>query len=149
MKHLFLDALVALATMITACPIMAAAATALPIAGSTWINPHSTVAVKTGTCSGNKLCGWIVWASPKALQDAQSSGIARLIGTELLQDYEPTGHGRWSGTVYVPDMGGHFSSTITPVGDATLQIKGCLIGGFFCKAQIWRRVDQAIELHKF
>jgi uncharacterized protein (DUF2147 family) len=129
-----------LAMLGTALPAEAATAQ-IPVAQQgTWINPHGSVTVKTGPC-GDKLCGWIVWANATAQQDARDSGVPHLIGTELLQNYQQTSHGRWSGTVYVPDMGGHFSSTITPAGTTALQIKGCLVGGFICKSQVWRRVS--------
>lgn len=104
-----------------------------------WMNPKRTVAVRTASC-GEKLCGRIVWANPTALKDARDSGVQSLIGTELLQDYQSSADGRWSGTLYVPDMGGHFSSTITPIGASSLRVKGCLIGGFICKSQIWQRI---------
>jgi uncharacterized protein (DUF2147 family) len=106
-----------------------------------WLNPHATVAVRTGEC-GARLCGWVAWASPQAIQDAHDSGVDHLIGTELLEDYETDGAGRWSGSVYVPDMGHHFSSTISRTSADTLKIQGCLIGGFFCKSQVWQRIEK-------
>ena len=104
----------------------------------TWVNPDGTVAVKTGNCAG-RLCGWISWASPEALQDAKDSGVEKLIGTELLQDYRAEAPGRWRGTVYVPDMGHSFSSRITQLSPYKLKISGCLLGGFICKSQVWRK----------
>lgn len=106
-----------------------------------WMNPHNSVAVRTGGC-GEKLCGWIIWASKEAMDDARDSGITNLVGTELLQDYRPRGDGSWAGNVYVPDMGHSFSSTITPVGGHAMKVKGCLIGGFICKSQVWQRIEK-------
>ncbi len=105
-----------------------------------WLNPHGTVAVRTGPC-GDKLCGWIVRASPQARADAKDSGVEKLDGLELLEDYRPDGDGGWKGTVYVPDMGHRFSSTITQPDARSLRVKGCLIGGFLCKSQIWQRIE--------
>ena len=106
-----------------------------------WLNPRGTVAVRAGDCGG-KLCGWIEWAAPQAQADARDSGIADLKGIELLEDYVPDGAGSWSGSVYVPDMGHHFASTITQVGASELKVQGCLIGGFICKTQIWQRIEK-------
>lgn len=106
-----------------------------------WMNPHGTVAVRTGDCRG-RLCGWVAWAAPQALQDARDSGVDDLIGTELLEDYVANGADRWSGSVYVPDMGHHFSSTITRVAADRLRVRGCLIGGFLCKSQVWQRIER-------
>lgn len=113
-----------------------------PLAGAsiagTWINPRGTVAVKAGDCSGN-LCGWISWADAVAISDAASAGIARLIGTKLLEDYRPGGAGHWKGRVYVPDMGRSFQSTIDEIDNDHLKISGCILGGLLCRSQIWRR----------
>lgn len=104
----------------------------------TWHNPKNSVAVRTGAC-GQRLCGWIVRASDKAKADAQRSGAPELIGTALLRNYRASGKARWSGQIWVPDMGRAFGSTITMVDANTLNVKGCLIGGFICKSQVWRR----------
>ena len=119
---------------------VASAKTSVPSAiNGTWLNPDGTVAVRTGDCAG-RLCGWISWASPEALQDAKDSGIERLIGTELLQKYRSEAPGRWRGTVFVPDMGHSFKSRITQLSQNDLKISGCLFGGFICKSQVWHKV---------
>ncbi|HTN13170.1 MAG TPA: DUF2147 domain-containing protein [Sphingomonadaceae bacterium] len=120
---------------------MSAQAQAPMEAEGIWLNPHRTVAVRTGSC-GEKLCGWIVWASHTAQSDARESGVGKLIGIELLEDYRPGAPGKWSGSVYVPDMGHSFPSTITRVGQEDLKIRGCLIGGFLCKSQVWHRIEK-------
>ena len=125
--------------MATSIPAVWAKAPTPSEINGTWSNPDGTVAVRTGDCAG-KLCGWISWASPAALQDAKDSGIERLIGTELLQDYRAEAPGRWRGTVYVPDMGHSFSSRITQLSPNELKISGCLLGRFVCKSQVWRKI---------
>jgi len=112
---------------------------AKPMAIGVWINPRGTVKVETGDCAGN-LCGWVVWAAPEAQADARDSGVARLIGTELLRDYHSVGAGRYEGTVYVPDMGRSFFSRIRQQNADTLRISGCILDGLICKSQDWRRV---------
>lgn len=104
----------------------------------TWHNPKNSVAVTTGAC-GDRLCGWIVRASDKAKAAAAKSGAAPLVGTPLLRNYRPSGARKWSGQVWVPDLGRAFGSTITMLDANTLNVKGCLIGGFVCKSQVWRR----------
>lgn len=110
-----------------------------PAAFGTWSNPQGTLAVRTSRCAGG-LCGAIVWAAGKALTDARQAGVTHLIGTELLQNYRPTGHGDWKGRVYVPDMGHSFPSHIVQTGPNQLTISGCLIGNLLCRTQVWRRV---------
>lgn len=119
--------------LFSAIPAVAAA----PTSGN-WINSHGSVVVTTGAC-GDKLCGWVSWASGKALVDAREGGVAKLLGTELLQDYRQTGTNHWSGRVYVPDMGKTYYSTIEQLGADRLKISGCILGGWICRSQIWRR----------
>ena len=118
------------------------AAAQAPVAGpvGTWLNPHSSVAVKTGAC-GDRMCGRVVWASRQAQDDARDGGVAPLVGTELLENYRPEGRGAWAGTVFVPDMGRRFSSEISQVGPDRLKVKGCILGGLICKSQVWTRIE--------
>ncbi|MGV3770331.1 MAG: DUF2147 domain-containing protein [Sphingobium phenoxybenzoativorans] len=109
----------------------------LPVAGL-WLNPRGSVAVQAGDCDG-KLCGWVSWASRAALADAAAADVPHLVGTELLQDYRPSGPKRWAGRVYVPDMGRSFQSTIEQIDPQHLKISGCILAGLLCRSQIWRR----------
>ena len=109
-----------------------------PVLG-VWNNPKGSLAVQTAPC-GTNLCGAIVRATDAAQADARDAGIPRLIGLQLLQDYRPAGGRTWAGRVYVPDMGRTFSSRIEQVSADELKISGCLVGGFFCKSQLWHRM---------
>lgn len=106
-----------------------------------WLNPHGSVAVRTAAC-GERLCGWIVWANAMARSDAKDSGVAQLIGTQLLEDYQPEGKGRWTGTLFVPDMGRRFASQIDQISPRQLKIKGCILGGLICRSQLWTRIER-------
>ena len=103
-----------------------------------WQNPHKSIAVRIAPC-GQQICGQIVMASDEAQQDARDSGVQQLIGTQLLSDYRQVASRRWDGTVFVPDMGRHFSSHIVQLEPNVLRISGCLIGGMLCKSQDWTR----------
>ena len=121
-----------------ALAVVAAGLPPAPSVVGVWHNPKNSVAVKTGAC-GDKLCGWVVRANDQAQADARDGGTPKLIGTALLREYRPSGRRKWSGQIYVPDMGRTFGSTITLVDSNTIDVKGCLIGGFLCKTQTWRR----------
>lgn len=125
--------------VVTAVPPGSPALPAPQGALGTWSNPKGSLAVRTQPCAGG-LCGAIVWANAKALADAREAGVNNLIGTQLLQNYRPAGRKSWTGRVFVPDMGHSFPSHIVQTGPDQLTISGCLIGGFFCRSQIWRRI---------
>lgn len=131
-----------LATAIPAGPAgaMRRVRPAAAVVDGLWMNPYRSVAVRTGECGG-RLCGWVVWANAEAIADARDGGTPQLIGVALLRGYGPNRDGSWSGQIYVPDMGRQFSSTITPIGPDTLKLKGCLIGGFLCRTQVWSRIE--------
>jgi uncharacterized protein (DUF2147 family) len=103
-----------------------------------WRNPRGTVDVRIAPC-GNELCGTIARASPEAERDAREAGVQHLVGLELLRNYEQVAPDRWTGRVYVPDMGGTFSSHMVQLSPGQLKISGCLVGGYFCKSQLWTR----------
>jgi len=139
MTRLFSAAAAILGLLTATAPAGAVTLASPPPVIGTWINPHHSVAVQTRMC-GTALCGRVVWASAKALQDAAEAGVGTLIGTELLRDYAPSVSGRWQGHVYVPDMGRIFQSTLVPQDRTALRISGCILGGLICKTQVWHRV---------
>jgi uncharacterized protein (DUF2147 family) len=114
-------------------------APATPSLDGVWTNPKNTVEVRTGQC-GDKLCGWVIWASEKAKADSAKKGAPPLIGTALLRDYKVSGKAQWAGQLFVPDMNSTFGSTIALLNGQTLRVKGCVLGGLICKSQDWHRV---------
>lgn len=103
-----------------------------------WRNPRGTIDVRIAPC-GAEICGTIARASPQAQKDAHNAGVETLLGVQLLRHYTQVSDNRWEGRVYVPDMGGTFSSHIVAQSPDTLKISGCLIGGWVCKSQLWTR----------
>lgn len=103
-----------------------------------WSNPAGSVEVQIDHC-GTKLCGTVIAASGAAIGDSRDAGYPQLVGMQLMRDYHPDGPGRWSGTVFVPDLGHSFSSHIVTVDQNHVRVSGCLIGSFLCRSQLWRR----------
>jgi uncharacterized protein (DUF2147 family) len=89
---------------------------------------------------GKGVCGTVVWASPKAQADAKKGGTPTLIGTQLFREFKQVAPNAWSGRVFLPDMNRTFSGKITALDARTISGRGCLIGGFLCKSQTWRRI---------
>lgn len=105
-----------------------------------WINPRNSLAVETRPCAGGTLCGRIVWVSPRARAAARLAGLPDLVGTPMLQGYRRVGPDGWLGRVFVPDMGRSFSSRLRQTSPTTLVISGCVLRGYLCRSQVWRRV---------
>lgn len=103
-----------------------------------WRNPHGTIAVKIAPC-GAELCGTVARASPEAQRDARRAGVSTLIGMQLLRNYRQVSADRWDGRVYVPDIGGTYSSHIVRLSPTAIRISGCLMGAWLCKSQLWTR----------
>lgn len=62
-------------------------------------------------------------------------------GLEMLHGMESTGPNEWRGNqMKHPDMPGFmtFGGSVTASGD-TLNVRGCMLGGAFCDAEIWTR----------
>ena len=114
------------------------------VPAGTWANPSNTVQVRFAPCGrgadAQLMCGTVVWASEQAKADAARGGSPHLIGTQLFSDFEEEEPGRWSGTVYVPDIGREVQGTITQIDARTLVGEGCLFGSLGCREQRWRRV---------
>ena len=106
-----------------------------------WRNPKNSVHVEIKPCGGGRACGIVVWANDEAKADAKKGGTAELVGLQLLRDFQLQKNGSWKGKVFVPDLNMNFNGTADFPDASTMKAKGCLIGGFLCKSQTWRRVD--------
>lgn len=103
-----------------------------------WRNPKNSVHVDIRPC-GSSACGVVVWATPKAQADARRGSGRELVGLQLLQDFAPNGQG-WRGKVFVPDLNRTLAGSARAIDANHLEAKGCVLGGLFCKAQIWTRI---------
>ncbi len=105
-----------------------------------WRNPHNTVHLEIKDC-GPSTCGVVVWASAKAEADARKSGTDTLIGKQLLRDFASQKDGSLKGRVWVPTLKATLVGTADLVDTKTMRAKGCVIGNFLCKSQLWTRID--------
>lgn len=131
----------ALAVALVAASATQAAASGAPELYGVWRNPKNTVHLEIRPC-GESACGYVVWASPKAQADAKRGSGRELVGQQLFRNFEPE-NGSWRGKVYVPDHNLTVPGTVRALDAQHLEAKGCLLGRFGCKRQVWSRVDQA------
>jgi uncharacterized protein (DUF2147 family) len=95
--------------------------------------------VRVGTCGGGYICATI--AEPKSRLDPQtgqpwtdknnSDPALRnrpLIGVAVLRSLQPSGPGKWSGTLYNNENGNTYEGHLLELGPRTIRIEGCAIG---------------------
>ncbi|HEY8617130.1 DUF2147 domain-containing protein [Phenylobacterium sp.] len=104
-----------------------------------WRNPKGSVHLEVRPC-GASACGYVIWASDAAQEDARRGSGKPLVGQQLLQDFHPDGGG-WRGKVYVPDMDRTFSGSARLLDPGRLEARGCLLGRVLCKRQVWTRLE--------
>jgi uncharacterized protein (DUF2147 family) len=105
-----------------------------------WRNPKNSVHLEIKDC-GQSTCGVVVWASAKAEADARKSGTDTLIGKQLLRDFEVQNNGSLKGRVWVPTLRVTLVGSADIVDSRTMRAKGCVLGNFLCKSQLWTRLD--------
>jgi len=105
-----------------------------------WRNPKNSVHLEIKDC-GPSTCGVVVWASAKAEADARKSGTDTLIGKQLLRDFEAQDNGTLKGRVWVPTLKVTLVGSADIVDTRTMRAKGCVIGNFLCKSQLWTRLE--------
>ena len=110
------------------------------LAASEWRNPKDTVRIRLAPCGQERVCGTVIWASDKAKADARKGGTEKLVGADLFRDFQRVSPGQYKGRVFVPDMNRTFSGHIQIQGDS-MTGKGCVLGGLFCKQQVWTRIS--------
>lgn len=104
-----------------------------------WKNPKGSVHIEIRPCGG-QTCGYVVWADAEAQADARKGGTPQLVGQQLLRDFVRDDSGQWKGKVFVPDLGMTFSGRVSVADKDRLKAKGCVLGAFLCKSQVWTRV---------
>ncbi|MCR9213505.1 MAG: DUF2147 domain-containing protein [Proteobacteria bacterium] len=115
----------------------------------TWSTVDDKSHVKIEPC-GDKFCGKIIWlkepdtkeGKPKTDENNTDDALKSrpILGMELLNGFVPAGSNEWDdGTIYNPEDGKTYSSTMTLADPKKLEVKGCVL--FFCKTQVWNRVE--------
>ena len=118
-------------------------------ATGTWRMSNGKVTVRVSQC-GPGLCGTVV-ALKKAHDDKGRPRLDKenpnpvlrkrpVIGLTILSDMRPAGTGTWTGTIYNPDDGNTYSSSMQLVGPSTMKVNGC-VAAVLCKSMKFVRID--------
>jgi uncharacterized protein (DUF2147 family) len=116
-----------------------------------WTNEDKEARFEIYNCSGNKLCGKLVWlkepnrdGKPKVDEKNPDKSLQSrpLQGLVFLQGFEPVGNGKWdNGTIYDPKSGKTYSSFMKMTGTDKLEVKGYVGISFIGRSQNWTRVQ--------
>src|SRR5689334_22732604 len=75
-----------------------------------WRNPKDSVHIALRPC-GDEICGFVVFASPKAEAAARKGGTPKLLGAQLLRGFKVDKNGIGRGKVFVPDLNATFAGS--------------------------------------
>lgn len=128
--------------------LMFASAAARADVTGVWATVDAKSHVKIESC-GDKFCGKIIWLKEPltekkiAKTDIKNENVnlrgQPINGLEILKGFSPDGDNKWDdGTIYNPENGKTYSSTLTLTKPDELEVDGCV--AVFCKTQIWTRV---------
>ncbi len=126
--------------IITICTatLMSGAALAAEPAGD-WRVEDGSAIIRIDNCSG-ALWGVVAWEKEPGRDNR--SGRPTL-GSTVLINMRAASQTRWDGQIYNATNGQTYKANVRMVGDNTLRVEGCVMGGVFCGGQRWTRVGDA------
>jgi uncharacterized protein (DUF2147 family) len=127
-------------TIITLCAgtLASSAAMAAEPTGD-WRVEDGSAIIRVDNCNG-ALWGVVAWEKEPGRD--QRSGRPTL-GSPVLMNMRASSQSRWDGQIYNPTNGQTYKAIVRMVGDNTLRVEGCVMGGVFCGGQRWTRVGEA------
>jgi uncharacterized protein (DUF2147 family) len=128
-------------TMITVCTAMlfSGAVMAAEPTGD-WRVEDGSAIIRVDNCRG-ALWGVVAWE--KVPGRDERSGRPTLGSAVLINMRAASAQARWDGQIYNAQNGQTYKANVTMVGDNTLRVEGCVMGGVFCGGQRWTRVGNA------
>ena len=111
-----------------------------------WRTPSKHGVVEIARCGGS-ICGRLIDSdtlrTTPDLRDVNNKDTGqrtrKLKGLQILGGFKGDAKQWGGGTIYNPEDGGTYKATITPAGNDTLKLKGCIVWPL-CKTQTWTRI---------
>ena len=111
-----------------------------------WVVRDGTARIRIEPCA-NALWGVIAWTHRPGGTDSNNPDPAKrsrsIVGVPILRSMKPAGANKWEGEVYDARSGKIYSANMTLVGDNTLRVEGCVLGGVLCDGENWTRAQPA------
>jgi len=114
-----------------------------------WVDEGGLSHIEIFDCGG-QICGKFIWfeepneedGTPK-LDDENPDEAMRtrpLMGLQLLEGFDASGPTAWAGgTIYDPQSGKTYSSTMELLDDNTIEVRGYVVLPIFGRSQTWTR----------
>ncbi len=114
-----------------------------------WVTEGGKSRVEVFDCAG-QVCGKIVWLEEPNEEDGtpkiddenpdQALRARPLMGLRMIEGFVAIGPTNWAqGTIYNPEDGKSYASTMKLVDDQTLTVRGYVLLPLFGKSQTWTR----------
>ena len=129
--------------------LFASAAMAQATVFGIWVDEGGLSHIEIFDCRG-QICGKFIWfeepneedGTPK-LDDENPDEAMRtrpLMGLQLLEGFDASGPTAWGGgTIYDPQSGKTYSSTMELLDDNTIEVRGYVVLPIFGRSQTWTR----------
>ena len=101
-----------------------------------WRTEDGSAIIRVDNCRG-ALWGVVAWERSPAVINATAG---RRWAAAVLINMRPSSQARWDGQIYNAQNGQTYKANVRMVGDNTLRVEGCVMGGVFCGGQRWTRV---------
>jgi uncharacterized protein (DUF2147 family) len=92
-----------------------------------WRTEGDKGSVRIEQC-GPALCGYVLDRS------------SNVLGESVLINMKPKAGDQWSGNIYSRASGATYYGTVAMNGANSLRVEACVLGRFFCSANIWSRI---------
>jgi uncharacterized protein (DUF2147 family) len=106
-----------------------------------WRVEDGTAVIRIDNCRG-ALWGVVAWEKEPG-RDHRSGRPT--LGSPVLMNMRAASRARWEGQIYNAQSGQTYDANVRMVGDNTLRVEGCVLGGIFCGGQNWTRVANSSE----
>lgn len=110
-----------------------------------WMTEERDSKIHIRPC-GKALCASILWAKGGGRDHNNPEPGLRdrsIVGLDLSRDIHSDGKGGWVASMYNPDNGQTYATTLQRKGERTLEVGGCVLGGLLCGSETWQRAPDS------
>jgi uncharacterized protein (DUF2147 family) len=110
-----------------------------------WRVESGAAHIQTEICDG-RLWGVVSWEKKPGRDSANPDPAKRtrpILGLPIIRGMRAVAENRWEGTIYNAQDGRTYQASVTLRRPDLLEVEGCILGGWLCSSEDWRRVPPA------